>query len=128
MADFSNMTSEEIAGYMWDVQKAQIGPGSGYEGDAGRKKFISDYSGQFKEWGGQKQQYIDELDPEAGAQDLTYPSAWEYQEDTAYQQASEKTEYEFQEEQAGIATGLAEEDYLGWKEGEEPAIETEAKR
>mgnify|MGYP005813036811 CR=1 FL=1 len=66
MTDFSSMTSEEIAGALWDAQKSVIAEESLYYGTEGRQKFIDEYSGSFSTWEGSGEQVLSEMQLEMG--------------------------------------------------------------
>ena len=44
MTNYTGMTSEEIAGALWDAQSTTIAEESVYHGTAGREKFIEEYA------------------------------------------------------------------------------------
>ena len=56
------MTPEEIAGALWDVQSTNIAEGSVYSGDAGKAKFIQDYSGSFSDYADSTQSTLSNLE------------------------------------------------------------------
>jgi len=66
MTSYQGMTSEEIAGALWDAQSAAIAEESEYYGTEGRTKFINEYSKSFSTWTDSGEKYVHEMQLEKG--------------------------------------------------------------
>ena len=66
MRSYTGMTSEEIAGALWDAQSTTIAEESVYHGTAGREKFIEEYAHNFSTWTDSGEEYVHGMQEEKG--------------------------------------------------------------